>query len=236
MNVLEIRNLRAGYGRMQILHGIDLEVPVGGITVLLGANGAGKTTTLRSVCGMVKATGLISFDGNDLLGKKPDRIARRGLAHAAEGRGTFTDLTVGENLLAGAYRRKRDGDVAKDLEKMYNLWPRLRERRNQKASTLSGGEQQMLAVGRALMNAPKLLLLDEPSLGLAPTVVDELYDTLRTINNEMDISMLIVEQNAALALEIADQAYVLATGEIAVSGPASQVREDTSIQAAYLGF
>lgn len=236
MSLLEISDLYAGYGRMRVLHSINLQVEPGGITVLLGANGAGKTTTLRAVSGMVKASGSIKLDGTELRGRSPDQISRLGLAHAAEGRGTFTELTVEENLFVGAYRRKRDPAVREDLDRMYALWPVLKERRTQKAGGLSGGEQQMLAVGRALMSSPRLLLLDEPSLGLAPTIIENLYDTLHTINREMGVAMLIVEQNAQLALEIADYALVLAAGEITASGAASTVREDPAVQAAYLGY
>lgn len=236
MNVLEIKGLSAGYGRIPVLHDIALAVPVGSIVVLLGANGAGKTTTLRSISGMVRHKGQILLDGQDLIGMGPDRIARLGVAHGMEGRGTFSDLTVEDNLNAGAFRRKDKAGIAADVEQMYELFPRLRDRRNQKAGTLSGGEQQMLAVGRALMLKPRVMLLDEPSLGLAPVIIDGLFDALRTVNKTLGTSMLIVEQNANLALEIAHYAYVLETGRVALSGTSAEVAANDGIRAAYLGI
>ena len=236
MNVLEIKGLSAGYGRIPVLHDIALAVPVGSIVVLLGANGAGKTTTLRSISGMVRHKGQILLDGQDLMGMGPDRIARLGVAHGMEGRGTFSDLTVEDNLNAGAFRRKDKAGIAADVEQMYELFPRLRDRRNQKAGTLSGGEQQMLAVGRALMLKPLVMLLDEPSLGLAPVIIDGLFDALRTVNKTLGTSMLIVEQNANLALEIAHYAYVLETGRVALSGTSAEVAANDGIRAAYLGI
>lgn len=236
MNVLEIKGLSAGYGRVPVLHDVALAVPVGSIVVLLGANGAGKTTTLRSISGMVRYKGEILLDSQDLKGMGPDRIARLGVAHGMEGRGTFSDLTVEDNLNAGAFRRKDKAGIAADVEQMYELFPRLRDRRNQKAGTLSGGEQQMLAVGRALMLKPRVMLLDEPSLGLAPVIIDGLFDTLRTVNKTLGTSMLIVEQNANLALEIAHYAYVLETGRVALSGTAAEVAANDGIRAAYLGI
>lgn len=236
MNVLEIKGLSAGYGRIPVLHDIALAVPVGSIVVLLGANGAGKTTTLRSISGMVRHKGQILLDGQDLMGMGPDRIARLGVAHGMEGRGTFSDLTVEDNLNAGAFRRKDKAGIAADVEQMYELFPRLRDRRNQKAGTLSGGEQQMLAVGRALMLKPRVMLLDEPSLGLAPVIIDGLFDALRTVNKTLGTSMLIVEQNANLALEIAHYAYVLETGRVALSGTSAEVAANDGIRAAYLGI
>lgn len=236
MKVLEISDLVAGYGRIRVLHGISFSVEEKSVAVLLGANGAGKTTTLRAISGMVKFKGRVLLDGKELRGLGPDGIARLGIAHGAEGRGTFADLTVEENLLVGAYRRHDKREIAADMEQMYDLFPRLGERKQQKAGSLSGGEQQMLAVGRALMLRPRVLLLDEPSLGLAPVIIDDLYGTLRRVNEELGTTMLIVEQNANLALEIADHAYVLASGTMSLSGPASEIASQDDIRAAYLGY
>jgi len=235
VKVLEISDLSAGYGRIPVLHGISLAVEEGSVAVLLGANGAGKTTTLRAISGMVKFTGSIKLDGRELGGNSPDQIARLGVAHGVEGRGTFTDLTVEENLKVGAFRRKDKAGILADIEQIYALFPRLRERYRQKAGSLSGGEQQMLSVGRALMLKPRVMLLDEPSLGLAPVIIDTLFEALRRINGELGTAMLIVEQNANLALQIADHAYVLETGSIVVSGPAAEVASQDSVRAAYLG-
>lgn len=236
MNVLEVKGLTAGYGRISVLHGIDLAVPEGTIVVLLGANGAGKTTTLKSISGMVRHEGDVLLDGKNLKGMGPDRIARLGVAHGMEGRGTFRDLTVEDNLNVGAYRRHDKTQIAADVEQMYTLFPRLRDRREQKAGSLSGGEQQMLAVGRALMLKPRVMLLDEPSLGLAPVIIDDLFAALQTVNATLGTSLLIVEQNANLALEIAHHAYVLETGRVVLSGRADNVAADDSIRAAYLGI
>jgi branched-chain amino acid transport system ATP-binding protein len=236
VKVLEITDLDAGYGRIPVLHGISLSVEEGSVAVLLGANGAGKTTTLRAISGMVKFTGSIKLDGRELRGNSPDQIARLGVAHGVEGRGTFTDLTVEENLKVGAFRRKDKDGILADVEQIYTLFPRLRERFRQKAGSLSGGEQQMLAVGRALMLRPRVMLLDEPSLGLAPVIIDSLFGALSRINKELGTAMLIVEQNANLALNIADHAYVLETGSIVVSGPAAEVAAQDSVRAAYLGI
>lgn len=235
MNVLQIDKLVAGYGRIRVLHKISISVEEGSVAVLLGANGAGKTTTLRAISGLVKSEGSIFLDGKELRGQSPDTIARLGVAHAAEGRGTFTDLTVEENLRVGAYRRTDKTGIATDMEQMYDLFPRLRERRAQKAGSLSGGEQQMLAVGRALMLRPRVLLLDEPSLGLAPVIINDLFDTLSRVNKEMGTTMLIVEQNANLALQIADYAYVLESGVMSLHGPAHEVASHDGVRAAYLG-
>lgn len=235
MKVLEISDLSAGYGRIPVLHGISLAVEDRSVAVLLGANGAGKTTTLRAISGMVKFSGSVKLDGRELRGNSPDQIARLGIAHGVEGRGTFVDLTVEENLKVGAFRRKDKAGILADLEHIFTLFPRLRERHRQKAGSLSGGEQQMLAVGRALMLKPRVMLLDEPSLGLAPVIIDSLFEALRRINRELGTAMLIVEQNANLALEIADKAYVLETGSIVLSGPAAEIASNDSIRAAYLG-
>lgn len=236
MKVLEIRDLVAGYGRIRVLHGISFSVEEQSVAVLLGANGAGKTTTLRAISGMVKFTGNVLLDGKELRGLGPDGIARLGVAHGAQGRGTFADLTVEENLQVGAFRRHDKPRIAADMEQMYDLFPRLRERRQQKAGNLSGGEQQMLAVGRALMLRPRVLLLDEPSLGLAPVIIDDLYGTLRRVNKELCTTMLIVEQNANLALEIADHAYVLESGSMSLSGTALEIASQDGIRSAYLGY
>ena len=235
MKVLDVKNLEAGYGRIKVLHGISLSVDEGAVSVLLGANGAGKTTTLRAISGLVKSKGNILLDGKEMSGMRADVIARSGVAHAAEGRGTFTDLTVEENLRVGAFRRTDKKEIALDMEQMYELFPRLLERRHQKAGNLSGGEQQMLAVGRALMLRPRVLLLDEPSLGLAPVIVNGLFATLSRINKELGTTMLIVEQNANIALEIATYAYVLESGKISLEGPAQEIAAHDGVRAAYLG-
>lgn len=235
MKVLDVKNLEAGYGRIKVLHGISLSVEEGTISVLLGANGAGKTTTLRAISGLLKSKGNILLDGKEINGMRADVIARTGVAHAAEGRGTFTDLTVEDNLRVGAFRRQDKKEIELDMERMYGLFPRLLERKNQKAGSLSGGEQQMLAVGRALMLRPRVLLLDEPSLGLAPVIINGLFATLSRVNKEFGTTMLIVEQNANLALEIANYAYVLESGKISLEGPAHEIAAHDGVRAAYLG-
>jgi branched-chain amino acid transport system ATP-binding protein len=235
VSVLEIKGVSAGYGRIPVLHRVSLKVEEKSVAVLLGANGAGKTTTLRAISGMVKYTGQILLDGKELKGLSPDQIARRGVAHGVQGRGTFVDLTVEDNLMVGAFRRGDKAEIAADIEQMYGLFPRLRERRKQKAGSLSGGEQQMLAVGRALMLKPRVMLLDEPSLGLAPVIIDALYDALQSVNRSLGTAMLIVEQNANLALEIANDAYVLETGSMVLSGTAREVAANDGVRAAYLG-
>lgn len=234
--LLEVRGLRAQYGASQVLHGIDFDVEEGGITTILGANGAGKTTTLRAVCGMVKTEGEIHFAGHRIEGRATESIVRLGVAHVPDGRGTFVALSVEENLRLGAYTRRDKAEVAADFERIYNHFPRLRERRLQQAGTLSGGEQQMLAVSRALMLRPRLLLLDEPSFGLAPRIVQELFEILREINARERVSMLLVEQNAALALRLADHAYLLETGRVVISGSAETVRNDEAVRRSYLGY
>lgn len=233
-SMLTVRGLHAGYGPVTVLRGIDLEVAAGEIVVVLGANGAGKTTTLRALSGMIDTTGSVTFDGTELVGRDPAAIVSLGVAHVPQGRGTFPELTVEDNLRVGAYTR-RDRDVATDIDRWYQTYPVLGERRTQPAGSLSGGEQQMLAVARALMARPKLLLLDEPSLGLAPIIVRDLFDRFAAINAETGTTMLVVEQNAQLALAIADRAYVLEAGEIAVSGTAEELRGDDAIRRAYLG-
>ena len=234
--LLEVRQLRAGYGPTEVLHGLDFSIPAGTICALLGANGAGKTTTLRALCGMVKTAGTISFEGRRIDGSATEDIVRLGVAHVPDGRGTFAALSTEENLRLGAYTRKDKPRVHEDMERMYGYFPRLRERRRQQAGTLSGGEQQMLAVSRALMLRPKLLLLDEPSFGLAPLVVQELFAILRAINRSERVSMLVVEQNAALALEVADHAYVLETGRVVLSGTAQEIRRNDVVRRSYLGY
>jgi branched-chain amino acid transport system ATP-binding protein len=234
--LLELAGVKAAYGATRVLHGLDFAMQQESITALLGANGAGKTTTLRAICGMVKTEGAIRFSGQSILGKKTEDIARLGIAHVPDGRGTFLNLTTEENLRLGAYPRRDKAAVARDLERMYGYFPRLKERRHQQAGTLSGGEQQMLAVSRALMLAPKLMLLDEPSFGLAPLVVKELFGILRSINAEERVSMLLVEQNAAMALDIADQACVIETGRLVLSGSAENLRKDDAVRRSYLGY
>jgi branched-chain amino acid transport system ATP-binding protein len=235
-SLLQVRGLQAQYASTKVLHGIDFEVRKGGITTILGANGAGKTTTLRAMCGMVKTQGEIVLGGERVDGKPTESIVRMGVAHVPDGRGTFLNFTVEENLRIGAYTRADRDQVQADYERMFGYFPRLRERRRQQAGTLSGGEQQMLAVSRALMLKPRLLLLDEPSFGLAPLVVQELFEIFRAINQADGISMLLVEQNAALALRLADHAYLLETGRVVISGTAESIRNDESVRRSYLGY
>ena len=234
--LLEVRGLRAFYGQTQALHGIEFELDEGGITTLLGANGAGKTTTLRAICGMVRTQGDVIFEGKPILGRSTEDIVRLGIAHVPEGRGTFVRLSVEENLQLGAMTRRDRPGIAADMERVYGYFPRLGERRAQQAGTLSGGEQQMLAVGRALMLRPRLMLLDEPSFGLAPLIVQELFQILRTVNRESRVSMLLVEQNASLALGLAEHAYLLETGRVVMSGAAREIREDENVRRSYLGY
>jgi branched-chain amino acid transport system ATP-binding protein len=234
--ILEVRGLHAQYGATRVLHGMDFSVEEGGITTILGANGAGKTTTLRAVCGMVKTQGEIVLAGTRIEGKATESIVRLGVAHVPDGRGTFVNLSVEENLRLGAYTRSDKAEVAADFERMFGYFPRLKERFRQQAGLLSGGEQQMLAVSRALMLRPRLLLLDEPSFGLAPLIVQELFEIFRTINKQDRVSMLLVEQNAALALKLADTAYLLETGRVVISGTAESIRNDEAIRRSYLGY
>ena len=234
--LLEVRGLTASYGATQVLHGIDFAVEAGRITALLGANGAGKTTTLRAICQTVRTGGTLQFEGRALTGLATEDIVRLGVAHVPDGRGTFTALTVEENLRLGAYRRRDTAGVARDIERMYARFPRLRERRLQQAGTLSGGEQQMLAISRALMLRPKLLLLDEPSFGLAPLIVREIFEIMRSINADDGVSMLLVEQNATQALELADTVVLLETGRVAIAGRAADIQRDESVRHAYLGY
>lgn len=234
--MLEVRDLQASYGQVDVLRGLDIEVKKGEVCVILGANGAGKTTTLRSICNMpiVNCSGNVSFDGVDISRADTGAIVGDGLAHVPQGRGTFPELSTMENLELGAYIRK-DNEIQDDIDRWFQMFPVLKERRDQAAGSLSGGEQQMLAVSRALMSRPKLLLLDEPSLGLAPIIIEDLFATFEQINRDEGTTMLIVEQNANLALSIAQSAYVLETGAIALSGPAAELRDDPAIQEAYLG-
>ncbi len=235
MSLLEVVDLSAGYGPIRVLHGIDLTVDAGEVVVVLGANGAGKTTTLRAISGLVAAKGELRFDGSSILGRHAESIAHRGVSHVPQGRGTLAGLTVDENLRLGAYSRRDREGIATDLERWYQTFPPLSTRRDQTAGTMSGGEQQMLAVARALMSRPRLLLLDEPSLGLAPLVTKQLFETLDAVNRDLGIAMLLVEQNAALALELAGRGYVLEAGEIVAAGTAADLSRDGEIRKAYLG-
>jgi branched-chain amino acid transport system ATP-binding protein len=228
--LLDVKGLRAAYGGVRVLHGLDFSLDEGYVTTLLGANGAGKTTTLRAICGMIICSGEILFEGKNLIGRSTEDIARLGVAHVPEGRGTFTRMSVEENLQLGAISRRDMRNIAADIDKMYDHFPRLRQRRLQQAGTLSGGEQQMLAIARALMLRPRLMLLDEPSFGLTPLVVKEVFVILAALNREEKASMLIVEQNARLALGIGDGAYLLETGSIVMSGPAKQITADERLR------
>jgi branched-chain amino acid transport system ATP-binding protein len=231
--LLTVSGLTAGYGPVEVLHGLDFTVGEGEIVVILGANGAGKTTTMRAVSGMIPRRGSIEFAGTEISGSKPDSIVRAGVSQVPQGRGTFTDLTVEDNLLAGGYTVK--GSVEEDLDRWFDVFPRLGERRDQKAGSLSGGEQQMLAVARAMMSRPKLLLCDEPSLGLAPLITKELFRVLGTLRDEHGMSLLVVEQNAGMSLALADRAYVLETGTIVATGTGDELLADDTIKEAYLG-
>ena len=234
--LLEVEGLDAFYGENQALFGVDFAVDEGKVRTLLGANGAGKTTVLRALCGMVRTGGDIRFDGKRISGWATEDIVRLGIAHVPDGRGTFLRVSVEENLQLGAITRRGRAAIAQDIEQVYGHFPRLKERRLQQAGTLSGGEQQMLAVGRALMLRPRLMLLDEPSFGLAPLIVEELFEILHQVNREMHVAMLIVEQNAALALELAEHAYLLETGRVAMDAPAAVIGADESIRRSYLGY
>ena len=236
MAFLEVRGLQAYYCQTQALFGVDFQLDEGSITAVLGANGAGKTTTLRAICRMVRTDGEVVFDGQDLSGLSTERIVGLGIAHVPEGRGTFVRQSVEENLALGAYTRKNKAEIAADMESVYGYFPRLGERRRQQAGTLSGGEQQMLAIGRALMLRPKLMLLDEPSFGLAPLIVQEIYEIMARIREREGTSMLLVEQNASIALELADHAYLLETGRVVMGGESSLLRDDEDIRRSYLGY
>ena len=234
--MLHVKDLRAYYGQVQALHGLEFDLKEGSLTTLLGANGAGKTTTLRAICNMVRSTGSIEFEGKKIHNKSTENIVRFGIAHVPQGRGTFTTMTVEENLQLGAISRKDTKAIDSDIERMYDHFPVLKQRHTQQAGTLSGGEQQMLAVARALMLRPRLMLLDEPSFGLAPLVVRDLFKILGKINREDKVSILVVEQNAQLALELADKAYVIETGRIVMSGTADEIANNEDVRKSYLGY
>lgn len=235
--LLELDGVDVAYGPSRIVHQLKMTVEEGGITALLGANGAGKTTILRAICNVrARATGPITFAGRRIDGLQTEDIARLGVAHVPDGRGTFVHLTVAENLMLGAYTRRDREAVTQDTERIFGYFPRLRERVSQQAGTLSGGEQQMLAIARALMLRPKLLLLDEPSFGLAPLIVQDIFRILARINTEDRVSMLLVEQNASLALSMAHDVYLLETGRVVQSGPAGKIRDDDAVRRAYLGY
>ena len=233
--LLELRDVEARYGPVQALHGVSLEVPEGEIVAVLGANGAGKTTTLRAISGTVRRSGEITLGGQRLRGG-PEAAARARIAHVPEGRGTFTELTVQENLRLGAYTRRDRAGIKADLARMGEWFPWVAERRDQEAGTLSGGEQQMLALARALMARPRLLMLDEPSLGLAPMIVREIFRIVRELNEQDGLTVLVVEQDARIALQAASSAYVLEVGRVAVSGPSEELRENESVRRSYLGY
>jgi branched-chain amino acid transport system ATP-binding protein len=234
--LLSARKLCASYGATRVLHGLDFDIAEGGVTVFLGANGAGKTSTLRALSGMIDTTGEVTFAGQRIDGSATEKLARLGVAHVPEGRGTFSRMTVEENLQLGAMSRNDRAGIAADIERAYGYFPKLRERAAQQAGTLSGGEQQMLAVARGLMMRPRLMLLDEPSFGLAPLIVEEVYAILRRLNEEKGLSILLVEQNATAALALADHAYLIETGEIVMSGPAQDIGRDENVRRAYLGY
>jgi branched-chain amino acid transport system ATP-binding protein len=234
--LLSARKLCASYGATRVLHGLDFDIAEGGVTVFLGANGAGKTSTLRALSGMIDTTGEVTFAGQRIDGSATEKLARLGIAHVPEGRGTFSRMTVEENLQLGAMSRNDKAGIAADIERAYGYFPKLRERAAQQAGTLSGGEQQMLAVARGLMMRPRLMLLDEPSFGLAPLIVEEVYAILRRLNEEEGLSILLVEQNATAALALADHAYLIETGEIVMSGPAQDIGRDENVRRAYLGY
>ncbi len=236
MSLLEVRGLRAAYGPVNVLHGLDFTVGEGEVVVLLGSNGAGKTTTLRALSAMVAAEGSARLAGVELVGAAPDRVVALGVAHVPQGRGTFNELTVRENLEVGAFLRKDRRGITTDIDRWFGVFPRLAERREQRAGSLSGGEQQMLAVSRALMARPRLLLLDEPSLGLAPLVTRDLFQQLGELNHADGTTMFVVEQNANLALSLAPRAYVLEAGNIVLSGTAGELAGDDAVRKAYLGF
>lgn len=235
MSMLDITGLTAGYGPIRVLSGIDLHVDEGTVVVILGANGAGKTTTMRAISGLIGRGGTVTFNGADITKATPDEIVKAGIAQVPQGRGTFPELSVEDNLHAGAYLR-RDRSISADVRRWFEVFPRLGERRNQRAGSLSGGEQQMLAIARALMSRPKLLLCDEPSLGLAPLITKELFKILEQLNRDEGLSVLLVEQNANLAMHMANQVYLLETGRVVGSGDPQTLANDESLRKAYLGF
>jgi branched-chain amino acid transport system ATP-binding protein len=233
--LLQVTDLHAGYGRVKVLFGIDFSVADGGITAILGANGAGKTTTLRAISALIGSHGQILFQGARIDGKSTEAIAARKIAHVPDGRGTLARLSVEENLSVGGYTLRRS-ELNESFERVFRYFPKLKDRQKQQAGTLSGGEQQMLAIGRALMLQPRLLLMDEPSFGLAPRIVDELFDIMRSINREQRVSILLVEQNAQQALAVADHAFLLETGRVVISGPADALMKDEAVRRSYLGY
>jgi len=233
---LELDRVDAFYGAIKVLHGISCSIPAGSLTAILGANGAGKTTLLRSISGMIRRTGSLFCFGQDIAAMRTEDIVRLRVAHVPDGRGTFTDLSVEENLRLGARARSDRANVADDFERMYRYFPRLKERRKQQAGTLSGGEQQMLAISRALMLRPRLLLMDEPSFGLAPLIVSEIFEIVAAVNREEAITVVLVEQNASLALQLASHAYLLETGRIVMHGTSEEMRGDEAVRRAYLGY
>ena len=234
--LLELTEVHAGYGLRSVLHGVSLSVPEGGIVSLLGANGAGKTTTLRAITGGVRWSGDITYAGRSLRGMSTEDIVRCGIAHVPEGRGICTELTVDENLKLGSHLRRDGAAVRKDYDRVFEYFPVLKERRKLSSSTLSGGEQQMLALARALLMKPKLMLLDEPSLGLAPIVVRSIFQIIKTINETSRVAVLLVEQNARIALELSSSAYVLEVGRVAVSGVGAELKDNESVRRSYLGY
>ena len=231
---LKVENLHASYGAVEVLLGLEISVEAKGVSVILGANGAGKTTTLRAICNMCTTSGMVTLGDEDITRTGTAEIVRKGVAHVPQGRGTFPELSTMDNLMVGAYTRK-DNEVKDDLDRWFEIFPRLSERRDQLAGSLSGGEQQMLAVARALMCRPRLLLLDEPSLGLAPLIIEDLFERFTTLNKETGLTMLVVEQNANLALDMADYGYVIESGEITLHGTADELKNDPAVQEAYLG-
>jgi branched-chain amino acid transport system ATP-binding protein len=234
--LLELRDVEARYGDIKALHGVSLSVNEGEIVAVLGANGAGKTTTLRAVSNTVRRSGQVRFGGRSLARRTPESIARRGIAHVPEGRGVLAELTVWDNIRMGAYGRRDKPAVRADIDRVLALFPWIGDRRSQQAGTLSGGEQQMLVLARALVSRPRLLLLDEPSLGLAPLVVAELFRIVKRLNEEEGLSVLVVEQNANLALQTSQRAYVLEVGRVALEGPSAELREHEGVRASYLGY
>ncbi len=238
MSLLELQGVRAGYGPVNVLDDLSLSVQQGEVVVILGANGAGKTTTMRAISGMIPRSGTINFEGKPITRAAPDAIVRAGIAQVPQGRGTFPELTVDDNLRVGAFIRhgSHGGTLQADIDRWFEVFPRLRERRGQRAGSLSGGEQQMLAIARALMSRPKLLLCDEPSLGLAPLITQELFGIIHRLNEEDGLSVLLVEQNANLAMEISDRVYLLETGSIVATGSAAELSADDAVRKAYLGF
>ena len=234
--MLAVENLHVAYGSIKALHGVSLKVPAGKIVTLIGANGAGKSTTLRALSGLVKSSsGTIRYDGQDITGLAPHKIVSRGLCHVPEGRMVFTNLTVRENLAMGAFLQKDKSWIAQQTDYVFHLFPRLKERENQAAGTMSGGEQQMLAIGRALLGKPKFLMLDEPSLGIAPLLVKSIFERIVEINREQGLAILLVEQNANLALDVSHYGYVLETGSILLEGPSAELKANPRVQEAYLG-